>query len=447
MDMGGLQVTMKTSSTPPIIDVIVPVYGAEMLTRECINSVLESRCSTPFELVVVDDDSPEPALSAWLEELAGQGRIRLLRNPENLGFVRSVNRGMALHPDRDVVLLNSDTRVGLGWLDRLRECACRQPDTGTVTPLSNRATLASYPRFPHDNPLPEGFDVPSLDRLCARLNAGLSVAVPTAVGFCMYIRRDCLDAVGFFDAERFGRGYGEENDFCRRAAARGFVHLLCGSVFVGHESGSSFGDTAAEWRERAGRMMWELHPDYDALVAAHLAADPQRVMRRRLDLARLMASPRPRILMVTGCLHDKARQHQKDIARVMDRDIELLSLSGDEPRGMRLSWLRPGEEDFALWYRMPAEKGRLLELLRLLQLAGIHVHHAPELREMMAQMAAELGVNHEMYELEGFSGFDAYPESDADGGVAVHEPGPCRLEELEGFLEHEDLSRCWPSQP
>jgi hypothetical protein len=80
-----------------------------------------------------------------LDELEAGGQIALERNERNLGFVRSVNRGMALHPDRDVVLLNSDTEVANDWLDRLQRSALSQPDIGTVTPFSNNATICSYP--------------------------------------------------------------------------------------------------------------------------------------------------------------------------------------------------------------------------------------------------------------------------------------------------------------
>ncbi|MBK1672476.1 hypothetical protein CKO35_04025 [Ectothiorhodospira shaposhnikovii] len=384
-------ITSKDFRQSPV-DVIVPVYRNGQLTRACIESVLASRCRNPWTLVVVDDASPEPDLCRWLDELAGTGRIELVRNRANQGFVRSVNRGMSLHPDRDVVLLNSDTLVYGDWLDRLRDCAWAHPVTGTVTPLSNNATLASYPRFMADNPLPEGFDAEAMDRLCARLNAGMSVTVPTAVGFCMYIRRDCLEATGYFDARSFGRGYGEENDFCRRAVQQEYEHRLCGGVFVWHAGGSSFGESAGYWQTRATQAMREKHPDYDALVAAHVAEDPQRVMRRRLDLARLQASTRPRVLAITHRQGGGVEQHLMDMARILDRDIELLSIAQDGHDVMRLRWLRPGEEDFSLWFRMPQEQDILVNLLRWLAVGRIHVHHILEVPRCILDLPEILGV-------------------------------------------------------
>src|SRR5439155_2396270 len=202
----------------PLVDVIVPVYGQYAETLSCLHSVLTAPQTTPHEVIVIDDAGPDRALASALDELAARRLITLIRNDRNLGFVASVNRGMALHRGRDVLLLNSDTVVHADWLDRLRRAAHADGAIGTVTPLSNNATICSYPHFVQDNNMLLDVDDPQLDREAARVNAGVAIDIPTAVGFCVYIRRDCLDQVGPFDAERFGRGYGEENDFCLRAS-------------------------------------------------------------------------------------------------------------------------------------------------------------------------------------------------------------------------------------
>src|SRR5271166_1644818 len=93
----------------PAIDVIVPVYNQRELVESCLTSVLSAQNTTAFEIIVIDDASTDLELKAHMALLAETGRVTLLTNPENLGFTRSVNRGMKLHPERDVVLLNSDT--------------------------------------------------------------------------------------------------------------------------------------------------------------------------------------------------------------------------------------------------------------------------------------------------------------------------------------------------
>src|SRR3954462_5477997 len=112
-----------TPQTGPAIDVVVPLYGGCAETQACIESVLANAQRVGFELVIIDDASPDAELSDWASQLAQRGRCILLRNDTNLGFVQTANRGMKLHGDRDVVLLNSDTLVANDWLDRLQDCA------------------------------------------------------------------------------------------------------------------------------------------------------------------------------------------------------------------------------------------------------------------------------------------------------------------------------------
>jgi len=270
-----------------LIDVIIPIYKGLQQTRRCVDSVLSGGQAAAFEVVAVDDASPDPDIATYLNELAATRRITVVRNESNLGFVRSVNRGMALHADRDVVLLNSDTEVANDWLDRLRRSAYTKPDVGTVTPFSNNATICSYPFEGWTGGVPGMLGLAALDRLFAATNAGRSVDLPTAVGFCMYIRRACLDQVGLFDAQRFGRGYGEENDFCMRAAGAGWRNVLAGDVFVFHEGSVSFSDERGALTLRAGKALADMHPDYFGKVRDFITRDPAGELRAAVDSARV----------------------------------------------------------------------------------------------------------------------------------------------------------------
>jgi len=272
-----------------VIDVIIPVYRGARETRRCIDSVLASEQRETLEVVVVDDASPDPDIVAGVRDLAAQGRITLVTNETNSGFVHSVNRGMSLHPDRDVVLLNSDTEVANQWLDRLRQTACSSPDIGTATPFSNNATICSYPFPGWNGGVPGTLGLAALDRLFATTNAGRVLDLPTAVGYCMYIRRDCLEQVGLFDAERFGRGYGEENDFCLRAARAGWRNVLAGDVFVFHEGAVSFSSERSERAEAALQALLEVHPTYTRLVRDFSARDPVHSLREAVDAVRVAA--------------------------------------------------------------------------------------------------------------------------------------------------------------
>ena len=269
------------------VDVVVPVHSGFAATRRCLDSVLAARVRTAAEAVVVDDATPEPAIARYLDELAGARRITLLRNERNVGFVASVNRGMALHADRDVLLLNSDTEVAGDWLDRMCACAYRERDIGTVTPFSNNATICSYPFPGWMGGVPGTLGLAGLDQLFASVNAEKSVDLPTGVGSCLYIRRACLDQVGLFDAERFGRGYGEENDFCLRAAATGWRNVLAADAFVFHEGAVSFAGEREARADAALAALLHLHPDYVERVRAFVEGDPASPLRAAVDAARL----------------------------------------------------------------------------------------------------------------------------------------------------------------
>lgn len=273
-----------------MLDVIVPAYRGLAVTVRCLESVLACTQRTAFELVVVDDASPEPALSAWLQQLSDVGRITLLRNAHNLGFVRSVNRALALHPERDAVLLNSDTEVAGDWLDRLLRCAANHPDAATITPFSNNATICSYPYEGWAGDVPGRLGLAALDALFARHLAGAVADLPTGVGFCMFLRRACLDAVGLFDEVAFPRGYGEENDLCRRAAKAGWRNLLCADVFVYHRGGVSFAQEREALMQQGAARLQALHPEYAEAVARFIADDPLGPLRAVIDAARAAQS-------------------------------------------------------------------------------------------------------------------------------------------------------------
>ncbi len=316
VDLGHLLSHRPPDGQLAKVDVVMPVYGSRALVLQAIDSVFAAETKEAYELVVVDDASPDPVLREELEALARVGLITLLVNERNLGFVESVNRGFALHADRDVILLNSDTKVFGGWLDRLM-AALRTERTATATPLSNAATILSYPATLCDNRLPADAQVELWDGLCAALDAPF-VEVPTGVGFCMAVRRACLDQIGAFDGERFGRGYGEENDFCLRATAAGWRHLAAPGLFVWHRGGASFGVEREALIAAAQATIERLHPGYAAAVGQFIRRDPLSAARQALDMARIAADPRPKRLRL-GIIRSPIPSGVLEI--VMTRDL------------------------------------------------------------------------------------------------------------------------------
>lgn len=372
------------------VDIIIPVYRGLAETRACLESLIQWPQRTPFELIVIDDQSPEPELRTYLESLAAHQRITLLTNAENLGFVATVNHGMSLHPERDVVLLNSDTTVANDWLDRLRRCAYSDDWVATVTPFSNNATICSYPHFCQDNPLPPSLDVAHLDRCFATANAGASVEIPTAVGFCMLIRRAALQEVGSFDVEAFGKGYGEENDFCMRAIQAGWHHRLCADTFVYHAGNVSFGDAHNARKQHALEVLRRRHPTYESRVFAHIDADPARPYRHRATLARLQLIDRPLLLFITHNRQGGTQRHIQELIHQLEHQAQVvvLSTATDGSGAVELRF----ERHFVLYFQLDQDLEELVMLLSGWGISRIHVHHTLGLPPSVLGLAERLGV-------------------------------------------------------
>ncbi|HEX5694000.1 MAG TPA: glycosyltransferase [Arenimonas sp.] len=262
--------------------VIVPIHNALEALDACLAS-LERTLPAGSAVLLADDASTDPRIApmarGWCQRSALDARY-VLRD-SNLGFPANCNAAFAETGDADLVLLNSDTEATPGWLQQIARCADRDPRIATITPWSNNAEICSFPRFCEANPVPE--HPATLAEAAAMTQDPDLPELPTAVGFCMYLRRSALDQLGGFDAATFGRGYGEENDFCLRAAAMGWRNVLCETAYVVHQGGASFGPLEiASNGDNLARLLarW---PDYNERVARFIMADPLRPHRERLQ--------------------------------------------------------------------------------------------------------------------------------------------------------------------
>ncbi|KAF0256756.1 glycosyltransferase family 2 protein [Pseudomonas putida] len=271
------------------VDVLIPVYNGLSETLECINSALDARKlnRTPHRLVVIDDASPVPALSKALKVLAAKGKITLVTNAVNLGFIRSMNRAMALSPNKDVVWLNADTRVHGAWLDRLRQVAYSDARIASVTPFTNNGELMSFPKTRISNAMPNARQLAELDELAQQTDS-LPIEIETGCGFCLYIKRAALDEVGYLDEEHLARGYGEETDWCLRARGQGWHHMGAPNVFVAHQGGISFGAEKALRVAHNNAILRKRYPDASARYNAFTLRDPIKPARDALQRARLV---------------------------------------------------------------------------------------------------------------------------------------------------------------
>ncbi len=387
------------------VDIVVPVYNAVNDLRRCVASIAAST-RTPYRLILIDDASPDPEVRRYFDQLARDlpAHWLLLRNEQNLGFVGTTNRGMALS-ENDVVLLNSDTVVTHRWLEKIKRCAASDPRIGTITPFSNNAEICSYPRLCENNPWSERDDPELLNLALERAAVPIYPDLPTGVGFCFYIRRDLIRQIGFFDPV-FGLGYGEENDFCMRAARAGYRNVLCEDTLVLHLGNRSFDAKKQALSERNTQILLERYPDYSLRVMEFIRADPLKPLRDAARTQHFIAAGgrhRPGVLHIQ---HGKGGGTENHIRRLIEatstefrhyllttvgESWELEDHSGD---GVRHYHFRHRQDE--IWSDL------LRGLCGSFGIGLVHVHHLSGCREGLLAALAEAGVPY------GFTVHDFY---------------------------------------
>ena len=273
------------------ITIVMPVYNALDLLPEVLRRVTQNT-DLPWRLVLIEDASSDPGvrpfIHRWLRDQtdAVARRITVIENGENQGFIRSVNAGLklAIAFGDPVVLLNSDAFVPKGWATRLMRPFLAHDRVATVTPMSNDAEIFSAPVLCQRSPLAPG-QADAIDALAAKMHPDAAVAeAPTGVGFCMAMSIDYLRRLPRLDTA-FGRGYGEEVDWCQKVRAMGGRHLGLANLFVEHRGGTSFG--SAEKRRLVARNNAEIsrrYPGYDADVQRFVGDDPLAAPRLALAI-------------------------------------------------------------------------------------------------------------------------------------------------------------------
>ena len=230
--------------------VVVPVHNAPDDVERCLDSVIGTMRDID-RLVVVDDGSAAET-ARICDRFARLDRVTLVRRPSGSGFPAAANAGIERCETPCVIVLNSDTRVPIGWVSRLVAHLERHPDVAAVGPVSDAARFQSIPYLPrgdHDarNRRPTGIDLESLNEFLRQWSRGVGpIRVPLLNGFCLAFRRSALDDVGTFDTSAFPRGFGEENDWCSRATRAGHDLLVATDVYVEHAKGRSYANAEVE---------------------------------------------------------------------------------------------------------------------------------------------------------------------------------------------------------
>lgn len=268
------------------VTVVVPVFNALDELRACISALQSSQNDDNIDILLINDGSTDPRVGEFLQKKSKERNVRVVTNPQNLGYTKTINKAIKLSGDNDIVLLNSDTVVTQDWLLALRIAAYSRENIGTVTAMSDNAGAFSFPQAGILNPRIEGLSHDEHAHFILRSVAEISdVELPTGNGFCMYIRHATFAAVGLFDETNFPRGYGEENDFCMRCLNVSLLNLLTPTAYVYHIKSASFKGEREALVQAGMRNLDRLHPTYSSRVREAFGSGAMAGLRHAVSLA------------------------------------------------------------------------------------------------------------------------------------------------------------------
>lgn len=268
------------------VDIIIPVYNGYCFLEKLLNSIPLTKMK--YRLILIDDKSPDDRVAEFLKAYAeGKDNVIFLQNEENLGFVQTVNRGFELC-ENHVALVNTDIELPELWLERLMLPIFQDTKVASSTPYTTCGTICSFPDFGKDNKLFLDLTMQEIDEEFIKISPKYT-EMPTGVGFCMGMNKKALDLLGGFDAESFGKGYGEENDWCQRAVEQGYKNVQVENLFVFHNHGGSFlSEDKKRYLEEHEKILLKKHPYYNKDVARFCTLDPNRDIREFVKLSLLL---------------------------------------------------------------------------------------------------------------------------------------------------------------
>lgn len=205
-------------------DIVMLSAGRKELTEACVRSVV--LYSKDYRLIWIDN-APDAGRDIWHDFMGKTGAwAQCMRVPmqENIGYTKGTNVGLAISTAPYVVLLNDDTEVPEGWLEKLEEAFAIQK-LAAVGPLSTsqRQWQGQFPEEKGFQVVPTKFSLRGTKAIGGR---------PLAF-FCTMISREAIEAIGYLD-ERFSPGFAEDDDWICRATLLGWYQAVRTDLRVKH---------------------------------------------------------------------------------------------------------------------------------------------------------------------------------------------------------------------
>lgn len=392
-----------------VVDIIIPIYNAYEDLKLCLDSIYKHTNLKKNRLILINDNSTDQNIRDFLDAQKNENII-VIHNPTNRGFSNNINTGMSQSEENDVLLLNSDTVVTANWLTKIQACAYSSKEIGTVTPLSNNATICSVPNFCEENSLPKGLTLDETAEIVERISLKKYPEITVAHGFCMYVKREVINAIGMFDAQTFGKGYGEENDFCNRAGQIGYKHVMCDDTYILHTGTRSFSDEEKKACIKEHDKILRLrYPGQMHANDIFTSRNPSPEISEHLKPFFAMGSKRKNILYVLQADFKMGADdnvggtqlHVKHLTKVMRKTWNVFVAARDKEY-LNLTLYTPDEEFGWRFYigEKPAyycfndrKINRIFrEIISGFKIEVVHIHHLGTLSFDVVEIAKELGL-------------------------------------------------------
>ncbi|BCX13523.1 MAG: hypothetical protein KatS3mg085_055 [Candidatus Dojkabacteria bacterium] len=232
-------------SEKPKVSIVIPIYNQLKLTLDCLNSIQNANDSTPVEVILMDDNSPDPKVQSTLSQVEG---LIYVRNEQNLRFVKNVNKGAKMAKGEYVYFLNNDTKVTDHYLETCLELFKR---------FDNVFSVGSKLIYP-DGRLQEAGSILHTDATGINFGAfddpdHFEYNYVREVHYCsaaaLLVKKDLLKKIGWFD-EDFSPGYYDDSELQMRAKKLGYLTLYQPKSVVIHYEGMSHGKDKDKFKNR-----------------------------------------------------------------------------------------------------------------------------------------------------------------------------------------------------
>lgn len=304
-----------------IVDIVIPVYNGFEFLDDLFTSLYKTNVN--MRVIIINDNSPDERVGVFLQGITQKySNVILVNNEQNLGFVKSVNKAIKLC-ENHVVLINTDVVLPVNWLERLIYPIIIDNNVASVTPFTTCGTICSFPNFCRDNKLFSNLTVDQIDAVFATFKP-VTYDIPTGVGFCMAMNKNAIKQIGLLDEENFGKGYGEENDWCQRAIENGFRNVHLCNLFVFHNHGGSFAsDEKIRLINEHADILLKKHPNYNVDVANYVGRNPAGEIRNYALYKLIMHLYVPKVLYINHALGGGANDYlnKKRQARISNGEV------------------------------------------------------------------------------------------------------------------------------